>query len=66
MKWDAKAHAAYQAEYRERLRTVPDRDIPHGTLSGYTNFGCRCGECRAVIAEAQRRSRARRKAVSDV
>jgi cytidine deaminase len=29
----------------------------HGTVGGYTNHGCRCGECRAAMSEYLRRRR---------
>lgn len=29
------------------------KDIPHGTLNGYKNYGCRCDLCRAKNAKSQ-------------
>lgn len=37
---------------------TPD-DPRHGTASGYTNYGCRCDECRAANTEQKRRWKAR-------
>lgn len=27
------------------------KDVPHGTANGYTNYGCRCDECRVAHNE---------------
>lgn len=32
----------------------PNTPIPHGTLGGYTNHGCRCDDCRRANRENQR------------
>lgn len=36
--------------------------IPHGTMTGYVNRGCRCDECKAANTEYMRDYRAARKA----
>ena len=36
------------------------RTMTHGTQSGYKHHGCRCAECRAAHAAAERRRRAGR------
>jgi hypothetical protein len=33
---------------------------PHGTVSGYTNWKCRCAPCKKAGSENNRRTRARR------
>ena len=35
-----------QAEYSAELKK--SKDIPHGTRYGYSDFGCRCDECKAA------------------
>lgn len=37
-----------------------ERPFPHGTTNGYGNLGCRCHDCRAANAAAQREYKARR------
>jgi hypothetical protein len=39
---------------------APKGGFTHG-VSGYVNYGCRCGRCRSGNAEYQRRSRAQRR-----
>lgn len=34
--------------------TLISPNAPHGTLSGYINWGCRCSECRRANTEAKR------------
>jgi hypothetical protein len=34
--------------------TRKDGTIPHGELSGYSRWGCRCDECRAFWREYRR------------
>lgn len=29
-----------------RIRTIPNKPIPHGTKNGYNNYRCRCRDCR--------------------
>lgn len=41
------AHRVRMAEVRQS-RLERREDIPHGTESGYVNWGCRCGACRPV------------------
>ncbi len=36
---------------------LPYGDPKHGTLNGYGNLGCRCPDCRAASAQAQRQAR---------
>lgn len=43
-------------------RTIPDI-FPHGRLSSYTNFRCRCQDCKAAHAAYQRGHRAAAKRV---
>jgi hypothetical protein len=33
----------------------PDKPIPHGTVNGYNNLGCRCDQCREAIRNYQPR-----------
>lgn len=40
-------------------RTV-DARLPHGSVSTYTNHGCRCADCRAANVEANAAGRLRR------
>lgn len=42
-----------------RGKMLPD-DQRHGTANGYSNLGCRCGECRAAKATDQRAQNAAR------
>lgn len=58
--------AAHQREVRAaaRKRGIADPSlIPHGTLSGYQFWGCRCSACRARVAQAWRERAARRHAI---
>lgn len=47
---------------REHPLTLPLGDPRHGTYNGYSNYDCRCDECRAANAAYQRRADARRAA----
>jgi hypothetical protein len=46
------------------VRSLQNRqfaDVPHGTPSGYRNWGCRCEQCTLVrAAEARARQRKKR------
>jgi hypothetical protein len=46
----------WQRKYRARMRAKPiNGDEPwHGTVSGYENWGCRCGLCSDVKAMSAR------------
>lgn len=45
----------------ERVQELPfDNGILHGTRSAYTNYGCRCDECRKAEAKYKARYRRRR------
>jgi hypothetical protein len=52
--------AAYQRARRARLKAAAEQ-APHGTVDGYTNWMCRCEQCRSAMtaAHADWRSRAR-------
>lgn len=48
--------------HREMTARRAEREIPervHGTLSGYSNYRCRCPECRAANSDYQAKYRAR-------
>ena len=47
---------------RKRQREANSRTIPHGTVNAYTNYGCRCNECRQAENEYQRKRYAKRTA----
>lgn len=36
-------------------------EAKHGTIGGYTNFGCRCEPCRGRMSELKKKSRERNK-----
>lgn len=38
------------------------RSIPHGTMGGYSNHKCRCGDCRGAYASYRRTKRAHTRA----
>lgn len=40
------------------------RPIPHGTLNGYVNYKCSCGECKGAKADYERDQRAKSKALA--
>ena len=46
---------ASQARYTTKLKG--SEHIPHGTRYGYSDFGCRCDECRAANAAYARQRR---------
>lgn len=46
-----------RAERRAALAAGDDIRVPHGTESAYTNFGCRCEDCRQAGSEAGKRRR---------
>ncbi len=51
------AHRAYHAEASQRraLRAaVGDPAVPHGTVGGYKNWGCRCALCTAANTGASK------------
>ena len=43
------------------LTSRPPGDVPHGTASGYGNWGCRCDECKPAGARQNLLAQARRK-----
>jgi hypothetical protein len=55
--------------HRERMRgwatRVAGSPPEHGTVNAYTNYGCRCGPCKAAQSEENRRQYEKRKARSD-
>lgn len=53
---------ATKREIERRRRTGRREDTPHGTRNGYSNYGCRCGECRVAAHEydVARKQRIRR------
>lgn len=57
---DRAAYHRAQRRYRAALLSYdPDR-VTHGRASTYTNHRCRCEECKAAHARAQREWRARK------
>jgi hypothetical protein len=52
-------HPPQTAKPKDRRLADPD-DPRHGTLTGYTNYGCRCERCKAANTEQRQRDRARR------
>jgi len=38
-------HRVQSARARSERRCHAAQDAPHGTWSGYANWGCRCGRC---------------------
>ena len=50
-----KAIRASQALYAAKLKE--SKDVPHGTGYGYSDFGCRCDECRAANTAYARQRR---------
>ena len=36
------------------MRPIPNKPIPHGTIGAYTNYRCRCDECRSAWRERNR------------
>lgn len=49
-------------ERHEKWKNSRQEDrIPHGTLSGYTNWKCRCPECKLQGSIANKKARERRK-----
>ena len=60
-----------KAAYRDAQRKTKERrierarkgvtEIPHGTVSGYSNWNCRCEECRAAWSAYLRERRKARK-----
>jgi hypothetical protein len=40
-------------------------DAPHGSLSTYVNYGCRCEPCRTANRENARRYRERQRRLAD-
>lgn len=56
------AHTARTREYRARYATVPDKQIPHGTRTGYGAYRCRCVPCKGAEAAYWRGYRARKRA----
>lgn len=47
---------------KERMRIIRGTEPPnHGTLSGYTYYGCRCGPCRSVALEYERKNTERKR-----
>ena len=58
-------NAAYYAEVRARAQARAKEDpsiVPHGTPSGYSYWGCRCGDCSARNNRRQQAWYAGRKA----
>lgn len=57
----AECRAAHAQAHRARLRVgLPDGDSRHGTLTGYGNYGCKCGPCKQAGAADNRRRREQR------
>jgi hypothetical protein len=44
-------YAAYQRARRARLKAIA-AEAPHGTTDGYTNWMCRCDDCRKAMTAA--------------
>ena len=53
------AQHAYQSRWAAAAKDSPD--LPHGTESGYVNWGCRCLACWTEGWRKNARTRARRK-----
>lgn len=51
-----------QRKPRDRRPTAEAVWPPHGTVSRYSNHGCRCGECTAAQSEANRAYKRRKRA----
>jgi hypothetical protein len=46
---------AAENEYKRAWKaTKQAEDAPHGTLGGYTNYGCRCAACTKVKSDYMR------------
>ena len=54
-------HRLYDERVRRRGRWVHLR-APHGTITGYSTYGCRCLPCTAALTEYRREQRARARA----
>lgn len=51
-------HSKWQRAYRERARAALAKDPsirPHGNVTTYQTWGCRCDECRKVASANRRR-----------
>lgn len=46
------------AKFRANPELIPER--VHGTQNGYTNYGCRCSECRSAWAKSVEEAKERR------
>lgn len=51
---------ATQLRYTAKLKESNGIDIPHGTRSGYSDYGCRCDRCKEANTNYARRYRERR------
>lgn len=54
----------YAAKQRAKMRQ--SANVPHGSTHGYSNYGCRCDECRAAMREYGRRRQAAKRAAAEV
>lgn len=43
-------------KHGDPLYKAPTRDVPHGTLTGYGHYRCRCDDCRQAQATSNRRA----------
>jgi hypothetical protein len=69
LRWDVQRRRRAERYARRQLvygRLVAPRCAPHGTLSGYQDWGCRCGACREVSTAATTRWRADRRVASEL
>lgn len=39
-------HTAMQRRRRAERKERAETDAPHGTVTGYQNWGCRCDDCK--------------------
>lgn len=56
-----RANADYQTALGALLADRPRDEVPHGTVGGYSNRGCRCAECGRANQLKCARYQARRK-----
>lgn len=59
----AACRAANLLDHQDRRQDgLPADDPRHGTVNGYSNYGCKCGPCKQAGAADNRRRRERRSA----
>lgn len=55
----------FAAQQRRMQRGLPEGDSRHGTVSGYTKWGCRCDPCREAANAYKRDLRAAQRAKAE-